>query len=108
MQRQLEQCQRTNDTGLLPPLIIKTSSKGDVSWSQRRKGPLSDGTKGVIKTKKHYKNRDITCWSHDYDCSKKHHSGNCTHKKNGHINSHTGDNPAAGASQKDKQFLKWF
>ena len=83
----LEQCMLANGTGTPPPPII------DTSWKQR-KGPLSDGPEGVTKTEKCYKNCDNACWSHSYDCSKKHHNGNCTHEKDGHIDSHTGDNLA--------------
>ena len=94
------------DTGTPPPppppspVIDRTSSK-DTS-RKRQKGPLSDGPERVTKTTKCYKNCDNACRSCDYDYSKQHHSGNYRNKKKGHIESHTGDSPAAGASIKDK------
>ena len=56
---------------------------------------------------KYYKNCDNACWSCGYDVSKKHVSDNCMKKKSGHVDHHMGDNPAPGASIKDKEFLKW-
>ena len=73
----------------------------------RQRGPLSDGPEGVTKTVEYYKNCDNTCWSCGYDILKHHHSGNRKRKKKSHIDQHTGDNPAAGASIKDKEFSKW-
>ena len=101
MRRQLE---RMTTGGTPPPAIIDTANK---NGGKKRKGPLSDGPEGTTKTKKFYKTCDNACWSCGYDVSKLHDSGNCRKKKTGHIDSHTGDNPQAGASQKDKEFSKW-
>jgi len=88
LQRRLEQCMaRGTDTP--PPAVVTTSNKD--TTRKRRKGPLSDGPKGVTKTENFYKSCDHACWSCGYDVSKHHHSGNCQKKKNGHIDSHTGD-----------------
>ena len=106
MQQQLEQCMLEKGTVTPPPPVIDTTSNKDTSW-KHRKSPLSDGPEGVTKTTKYYKNCDNAYWWCGYDCSKQHHNGNCRKKKKGHIDSHTGDNPAAGESIKDKQFSKW-
>ena len=106
MQRRLEQCMASRGAGTPPPGIIDTSSNNN--GGKKRKGrPLSDGPEGVTKTRKFYKNSETVCWSCGYDVSKQHDSCNCRSKKAGHIDSHTGDNPQAGASQKDKEFSKW-
>ena len=60
-----------------------------------------------METLKYYKNCDNACWLCGYDVSKQHHNGNQKKNKKGHIDSHTGDNPAAGVSIKDKEFSKW-
>mmetsp|Transcript_24127 Transcript_24127/g.27595 ORF Transcript_24127/g.27595 Transcript_24127/m.27595 type:complete len:96 (-) Transcript_24127:18-305(-) len=91
-------------TGTPPPADIDTTSNNDTR--KRRKGPLSDGLERVKKTVKFYKSCDHACWSCGYDVSNHHHSSNCKKKKSGHIDSHTGANPAAGPSIKDKKFLK--
>ena len=108
MRRQMEELMRTNATSppaTSPPSLIDTATKnGD---RKRRRGPLSDGPEGETKLIKFYKTCDNACWSCGYDVSKLHDSGNCRKKKTGHIDSHTGDNPQAGASQKDKEFSKW-
>ena len=50
---------------------------------------------------------DNACWSHKYDVLELYNSGNYMNKLLVHIHWYTGDKPAAGASQKDKQFSKW-
>ena len=102
MQRRLEEYMRANTP---PPAVIDTASK-DIDYKQRR-GPLSDGQEGVTKTVKYYKNYDNTCWSCGYNVSKQHDSGYCKKKTKGHIDWHTGDNPAPGVNFKDKEFSKW-
>ena len=104
MQRRLEECMRANTNTPLPA-VINTASKNTDCKQQR--GPLSDGLEGVTKTAKYYKNYDNTCWSCGYDVSKKHVIDNYMKKKPGYVDHHTGDNPAQGASIKDKEFLKW-
>ena len=95
----------TRERDTPPPAFIDTAVNNESLKQQ--KGPLSDGPEGVTKTVKFYKNCDHACWSCGYDVSKMYHSGNCTKKKPGHIDSHSGANAAAGASIKDKQFSKW-
>ena len=103
-QKQLEECIR-NSTSTCPPATIDTTSNsGD---QKRRQGPLSNGPEGVMKITKFYKNCENACWLCGYDVSKLHDSGNYKKKKPGHIDSYTGANPQPGASQKDKEFLKW-
>ena len=103
MQKQLEDCMRENSTSL--PAVINTESKdGD---QKQRRGSLTDGPEGVTKVAKFYKSCDNVCWSCGYDVSKHHHSGDCKKKRDNHNNTHTGANPQPGASQKDKEFLKW-
>ena len=103
MRKQLEDCMRTN-SNTPPPVVINKASENDC---KRRRGPLSDGPKGVTKTVKYYKNCDNAYWSCGYDVSKKHASKNCMKKKPGHVDHHTGDNLAPGARIKDKEFSKW-
>ena len=105
LSRRLEQCMASRGTGTPPPTTIDTNS--NKNGGKKRKGrPLSDGPEGVTKTKKFYKSTNV-CHSCGYDVSKQHDSCNCRSKKEGHIDSHTGDNPQPGANQKDKQFSKW-
>ena len=107
MQRRLEQYMLANSTGTPPPPVIDTTTNKDRS-QKHQKGPLRDSPEKVTETAKYYKNCDYACWSCGYDCSKQHHSGNYRSKKKDHIsNSYTDDNPAAEASIKTKEFLKW-
>ena len=103
MQKQLEDYMRTN-SNIPPPTVIDTASKNN---HKRRRGPLSDGPEGVTKTVKYYKNCDNACWLCGYDVSKKYASDNCMKKKPGHVDHHTGDNLAPGASIKNNKFSKW-
>ena len=106
MRKQLEDLMsKTCPPATSPPSHIDTAPKD--GGRKRRRGPLSDGPEGVTKTTKFYKTCDNACWSCGYDVSKDHDSTNCRKKKKGHIDSHTGDNPQPGASQKDKEFSKW-
>ena len=104
MQQQLEQCQLTNGDGTPPPPIIDVHNQGGDQGqghgdrNRRRSGPLSDGPEGTTKTKRFYKQCDNACWSHEYNALKLHTTDNCKFKLEGHIDSHTGANPAAGAS----------
>ena len=103
MRERLEDCMRVNSS-TPPPAVINTASKN--TDCKQRRGPLSDGPEGVMKTTKYYKNCDNACWSYGYDVSKIYDSGNYMKKKPGHIDWHTGDNPVPGASIKDKEFSK--
>ena len=47
------------------------------------------------------------CWTHGYDIHNNHTSENCKTPKLGHVRTHTGDNPAPGASKRGKQLSKW-
>jgi len=107
-QEQLKQCQLTN-AGTPPPPIIDVGSSGGRNGGRERtrKGPMSDGPPGTVKIVKYYKECENVCWSHGYDVAGNHHSGNCKYKLKNHVETHTGANPKAGASQKDKQFSKW-
>ena len=69
--------------------------------------PASDGPVGSIKTTKYWSKNDGCCWTCGCDISSLHSSANCNCKLPGHIDTHTGDNPAPGASTKDKEFSKW-
>jgi len=69
--------------------------------------PASDGPIGTVKTTKYWSKNDNCCWTCGYDISSLHDSTNCNCKLPGHITTHTGDNPAPGASTKDKEFSKW-
>ena len=54
------------------------------------------------RTKKKY-NNNACCWTHGYDLKDpRHTSESCKKPKDGHIRSHTGTNPAKGASTKFK------
>ena len=94
------------NSGTPSPAVIDIETTKITTWKQQ-KGPLSDWPKGVTKTEKFYKSCDNVCYTCDYDISKNHNSGNCKCKKNDHVNAHTGDNSAFGASIKDKEFSKW-
>ena len=110
MRRQLEQCQNINSATPPPPVIDVRRRPGSGrgrGGNQTRRGPMSDGAQGTTKTEKFYKDCDNSCWSHGYDISPLHDSTNCRFRLPGHIESHTGATPAAGANQKDKQFSKW-
>jgi len=98
-----------NNAGNPPPPIIDVGSSGGRNGGRERtrKGPMSDGPPGTVKVVKYYKECDNVCWSHGYDVAGNHHSGNCKYKLKNHVETHTGANPKAGASQKDKQFSKW-
>ena len=67
----------------------------------------SDGPVGTVKTTKYWSKNDHCCWTHGCDISSLHTSANCDRQLPGHILTHTGDNPAPGASTKDKEFSKW-
>ena len=69
--------------------------------------PASDGPVGSVKTTKYWSKNDNCCWTCGCDISSLHYSANCNCKLPGHISTHTGDNPAPGASTKDKEFSKW-
>ena len=104
MRKQLEDCIQSN-SNTPPPTGINTARKNEDH--KRQRSPLSDGPEGVTKTTNYYKNCDNACWLCRYDVSKKQASNNCMKKKAGHVDHHTGDNPAPGASIKDKEFSKW-
>ena len=104
MQKQLEECMRTNSNTCH---LLSSIQQVRTRITSNIEVPLSDGSEGVTKTMKYYKNCDNACWSCGCDVSKKHDSGNCMKKKAGHVDWHTGDNPAPGASIKDKEFSKW-
>ena len=87
------------------PAVINTASKN--TDCKRQRGSLSDSPEGVTKTVKYYKNYDNACWLCGYDVLKKHTSDNCMKKETGHVDQHTGDNPAPGQDIKDKEFSKW-
>ena len=59
------------------------------------------------KKKKYYKTNDNACWTCGYDIAKGHNSTNCRYKRPGHVDWHTGDNPAPGHNPKDIEFSKW-
>jgi len=96
-----------NNAGTPPPPIIDVGSNRNGGRERTRKGPMSDGPPGTVKIVKYYKECENVCWSHGYDVAGNHHSGNCKYKLKNHVDTHTGANPKAGASQKDKQFSKW-
>ena len=60
----------------------------------------------ALRTMKRYANCNA-CWTHGYDVHNKHNSETCRTPKPGHVKTHTGDNPAPGASQKGKHLSKW-
>jgi hypothetical protein len=66
----------------------------------------SDVANGT-KKKKYYKTNDNACWTCGYDIAKGHTSTTCRYKRPGHIDWHTGDNPAPGHNPKDIKFSKW-
>ena len=73
--------------------------QGNANRNQRQQqGPSSDGPESTTQTKTFYKVCDNACYMHGYDVVSNHYSGNCQFKMEGRIDSHTGDNLAAGAS----------
>jgi hypothetical protein len=66
----------------------------------------SDGPPNTRKTTKWFGSSDTYCWTHGYDCSNRHESSTCNHKKPGHREAATGTN-TLGGSIKDKEFSKF-
>jgi len=56
------------------------------------------------KTSKYYKTSKNVCRTHGYDVATNHNSANYCNKKLGHVDTHTGENPVAGANARDKEF----
>ena len=92
---------------LIDLLKNKDNSCLDTMTGNRTFLRQSDGPAGTTKTEKYYKKSSTVCFTCGYDVSKNHDSSNCRRPGPNHDQTHSGENPCPGASQKDKEFSKW-
>lgn len=85
--------------------LMKQQQPGCLLHEQQRNRTFQRGP----KTEKRFKNYHGVCYTHGYDVAPRHNSSTCRpeSRKPGNDESHTGDNPVPGASEKEKKFSKW-